>query len=75
MHSSEAALGMEPLIHSLLEVSLQGAVGVSPAARIAHSAAGVWVGAVEVSSPVLVATVAQSSATTVPGKDMVLVKS
>lgn len=75
MHCSEAALDMEPLIHGLLEVSLQGAVGVSAAARVAHGAAGVRVGAVEVSRPVLVATVAQTSTTTVSGRDMLLVKS
>lgn len=75
MHSSEAALDMEPLIHGLLEVSLEGAVGVSAAARVAHGAAGVRVGPVEVSSPVLVAAVAQTSATTVSAKDVVLVKS
>ena len=75
MHSSKAALDMEPLIHGLLEVSLEGAVGVSAAARVAHGAAGVRVGAVEVSSPVLVAAVAQTSATTVSAKNVVLVKS
>ena len=48
---------------------------MSAAARVAHGAAGVGVGAIEVSSPVLVAAVAQTSATTVSGKYMLLVKS
>ena len=69
MHGGEAALDMEPLIHSLLEVSLQRAVGVSATARIAHCAARVWVGAIEVRLPVVEAAVAQTSTTTVSGKE------
>ena len=69
MHGGKAALDMEPLIHSLLEVSLQRSVGVSATARVAHCAARVWVGAIEVSLPVVEAAVAQTSATTVSGKE------
>ena len=46
MHGGEAALDVEPLVDGLLEVSLQGAVGVSATARVAHGAAGVRVGAI-----------------------------
>ena len=69
MHGGEAALDMEPLIHSLLEVSLQRAVGVSATARVAHCAARVWVGAIEVRLPVVEAAVAQTSTTTVSAKE------
>ena len=69
MHGSEAALDMKPLVHSLLEVSLQRSVGVSATARVAHCAARVWVGAIEVRLPVVEAAVAQTSATTVSGKE------
>ena len=36
MHGGEAALDMEPLVHSLLEVSFERAVCVSSTARVAH---------------------------------------
>ena len=67
MHCSEAALDVEPLVDGLLEVSLQGAVGVSATPRVAHGAAGVRVGAIQVRLPVVVTTVANTPTTTVPG--------
>ena len=59
LDSGHAAPHLYPRVHGLAEVRLQGAVSVPATVRVARDTAGVWIGAIEVRLPVLVAAGAQ----------------